>query len=634
MTAHVADAVGDAPPSQPAPRSGGVPRGRSSLLWLTRYLGPHRGSVAGIFAAMIVTIGMDILRPWPMKVLIDQVLGHRPFPPGLAGLRSVLPLAGGTDGLLVWAVVGTLAIYIAGAMASMVETVAAVTLGQRMVYALGSDLFLHLQRLSLTFHRRRPVADTISRVTVDSYCVQALINNAAHPLLRSAVTLAAMFAIMWHLDHKLTVLALLVAPFLVLTIRLCGDVMRRRHRERRDLEGRLMAVVEQVLGAIPAVQAFAREERERARFQVHANHTAVAYLGALRADVRFSFLVGLATAVGTAAIMWVGAEDVLRGQATVGTLLVFLSYLGALYAPLQAGVSTVATVQAAVASADRVVELFRTAPDVSDGAEGWDGPVRGRVCFENVAFGYDAGRPVLHGVSFDVRPGERIAVVGPTGAGKTTLVNLLVRFFDPWAGRVTIDGRDIRRLRVRPLREQVALVMQEPFIFPMTVAENIAYGRPEATRDEIVAAAAVAGADEFIRRLPDGYETLVGEKGATLSGGERQQLSIARAFLKNAPILVLDEPTSAMDPLSEVRLLDALERLAHGRTTFVIAHRLTTIARAERILVMNGGTIVEDGSHDDLLARNGLYARLARRSPGTARSPLPAVSRADAQAGL
>jgi ATP-binding cassette subfamily B protein len=571
-----------------------------------------------MLGAMALTIGMDVLRPWPVKLLVDQVLGHRPLPPGLERVRAAVPFAQGADGLLLWVVVGTLLIYAAGALASMVETTAAVRLGQRMVYDLGADLFLHVQRLSLAFHRRRPVGDTIARVTVDPYCVQALINSGLHPLLRSLGTLAAMFVVMWRLDPRLTVLSLLVTPFLVLTIRIFGESMRARHRRRRDLEGRMMSVVEQALSAIPAVQAFTREELEHARFRAHARSTAQAYLQAIYADTRFSLCVGLVTAAGTAAIMWVGAGEVLHGRMTVGTILVFLSYLGALYAPLHASTYTVSSMQSAAASAERIAELLDTPPDVRDGPETWSGRVQGRVRYEDVTFGYDPGRPVLRGVSFDASPGETVAIVGPTGAGKTTLLGLLLRFFDPWSGRVLIDGRDIRRLRVRALREQVAIVLQDPFIFPLTVAENIAYGNPEAAREDIIAAAAAAGADEFIRRLPDGYETVIGEKGATLSGGEKQRLSIARAFLKNAPILILDEPTSAMDLLTESRLLDAMERLARGRTTFIIAHRLSTVQRADRILVMDRGAIVEAGRHADLVAQNGLYARLHRRQTSPA----------------
>jgi len=585
---------------------------RTQLL-LLRYLRPHWREALGVFATMLVTIGMDVLRPWPTKLLVDQVLGHQPLPAWLQGAASASPVASGAAGLLLWVCVGTVLIFAVGAVSSMVETTAAVRLGQRMVYDLGADLFSHLQRLSLTFHRRRPVGDTISRVTVDSYCVQALLNGALHPLLRSVGTLAAMFAVMWRLEPRMTALSLLVTPLLALTIRVCGESMRVRHRRRRDLEGRMMSVVEQTLSAIAAVQAFAREETEQARFRAYARDTASAYVRATQADARFGLFVGLVTAAGTAAVMWVGAVDVLHGRATVGTLLVFLAYLAALYVPLHASTSTASTVQSAAAAAERVLELLDTAPEVRDGPEVLDGRVRGHIRYEHVTFGYEPGRPMLREVSFDVHPGEMVALVGPTGAGKSTLANLLVRFYDPWSGRITIDGHDLSRLRVRSLRQQIAIVLQDPFIFPLTVAENIGYGRPDATREMIVAAAVAANADAFIRRLPEGYDTVVGEKGATLSGGEKQRLSIARAFVKDAPILILDEPTSAVDALTEAGLLAALERLGTDRTTFVIAHRLSTIRRADRILVLDDGAVIEEGRHADLMDRNGLYARLCRQ---------------------
>jgi ATP-binding cassette subfamily B protein/subfamily B ATP-binding cassette protein MsbA len=304
---------------------------------------------------------------------------------------------------------------------------------------------------------------------------------------------------------------------------------------------------------------------------------------------------------------------------TTGTILVFLSYLGSIYGPLNSIAYTASTLQYATSGADRVMEILDTPLDVQDLPGGREAHVQGNIRYDDVTFGYESGRPVIHKASFEIGKGEVVAIVGPTGEGKSTLVNLLVRFFDPWSGRVIVDGEDIRHFCVRSLRQQVAIVLQEPFIFRLTVAENIGYGRPDATRSEIEAAAKAARADDFIRRLPEGYDTIVGERGATLSGGERQRLSIARAFLKDAPILVLDEPTSALDALTESALLETLELLMKGRTTFIIAHRLSTIRNADRILVVDRGRIAEEGSHAELLARNGLYANLYRQQISSGR---------------
>jgi ATP-binding cassette subfamily B protein/subfamily B ATP-binding cassette protein MsbA len=588
-------------------------------LRVLRYARPHRRGLLVLIATMAATVGLSLLQPWPMKFLVDQALGGQPWPSWLSSVIDWFPGPGGRKELLVLLALATVVLFVAMTGVSMVSSVVSVRVGQKMAYDLGGDLFWHLQRLSLLFHTRQPVGDSIARVTGDPYAVQVMVVGAILPALQSLVMLVAMFAIMFRLDRELAMLSLAVVPFLFLAIRIYGRPMKDTSRAARDLEAQMMSVVQLALNAVAAVQAYTREALEHARYRGYADQAVSAYVRSTRAGMWFKLFVGLVTAIGTAGIIYLGGVQVLDGNMTTGTLLVFLAYLSSLYGPLNSLAYTAQTWQYAAARADRVMEIFETAPEVEDAADATDLAVAGHVRYEDVRFGYLPGAPVLKGVSFEAHPGEVVAIVGPTGAGKTTLVNLLVRFYDPWSGTVELDGHDVREVRLRSLREQVALVLQEPFIFPLTVAENIAYGRPDASPDEIVAAARAASADEFVRRLPDGYETVLGERGATLSGGEKQRLSIARAFLKDAPILVLDEPTSALDAGTEAALLAALERLMAGRLTFVIAHRLSTIRNADTILAVDHGEIVERGRHAELIARGGLYARLYRQQMEFAR---------------
>ena len=592
-----------------------------------RYFRPHWRGLVVVLVTMFLHIGLGVLHPWPVKLLVDQVLGDEPVPEELEGFLAALPGPGGLEGLLLWVCVSTVLIYLVGTFMSAVSNVVSVRLGQRMTFDLAADLFRHVQRLSLLFHSRQPVGDTMSRVTGDSYCVQEMIVDVAFPLLEAVVTLVAMFVIMWQIEPTMTLLSLGVVPFLVVAILAFRKPMYEWNLKRRELEGLMMALVEQVLSAIPAVQAFNREELEEARLRRCGAEAANAYVRSATISAWFGLIAGLVTTAGTAGIMWLGGLYALEGKITTGDILVFLAYLSSLYGPLDTLTHLASTWQHVAANAERVTEILDTPVDVYDRPDAREVPIAGLIRYEDVTFGYEPDRAVLKGVSLEVRPGEVVAIVGPTGAGKTTLVNLMVRFFDPWSGRVTVDGEDIRSYRLRCLREQVALVLQEPFLFPFTVAENIAYGRPDATRAEVEAAAAAASADDFIRRLPGGYDEEVGERGATLSGGEKQRLSIARAFLKNAPVLILDEPTSALDARTEAQLLDALNRLMKGRTTFIIAHRLSTIRNADRILVINHGELVDQGRHEELMARGGLYAGLYRQQMEIARhEPVPEMA--------
>jgi ATP-binding cassette subfamily B protein/subfamily B ATP-binding cassette protein MsbA len=570
-------------------------------------------ALATVVLTLLAKVALDVLKPWPMLFLVDYVLQTKVMPAGVAHLVEALPGPHSPDALIAWSVGATVLLFLLGWAVGLAQTCAGISLGQRMVYDLAADVFARLQQLSLRFHARRSVGDNIRRVTGDCACVATILRDALLPAASSLLSLAVMFTILWRLSPALSLLALAVVPFMAWVFRRYATPMMEGSWQQQEIEGRTYEVVEQTFAALPVVQAFGREPWNDERFaRANADATAAA-LELTRVQLRFKVLMGLATAVGTAAILWLGARLALDGRFTIGSILLFLAYLGSLYAPLEAIMYSSSTVQAAAGSAARVREVLATAPEVADqtGARALTA-ARGQVTFDRVTFGYEPGRPVLRDISLEVAPGETLALVGPSGAGKSTLVSLLPRFFDPAQGRVLLDGQDLRNVTLASLRGHIALVLQEPFLFPLSVAENIAYGRPHASAADIEAAARAARAHDFILQLPQGYRTVLGERGATLSVGQRQRLSIARALLKDAPLLILDEPTSALDAETEAALLEALGPLTRGRTTFIIAHRLSTIERAHRVVVLDQGRVAEVGTQAELLAQGGLFAQLHR----------------------
>jgi ATP-binding cassette subfamily B protein/subfamily B ATP-binding cassette protein MsbA len=549
-----------------------------------------------IFLLSLINIIIDVIKPWPLKLIVDYILTGQPLPDTVIWI-TLLPGGDSSTGLLGWIAGTIILLFVASRAISMTKGYIQTGIGSRMVYHLGAELFYHLQRLSLRYHSRQRSGDLIRRVMRDSTCVRELLFGVFLPVLTSLGSLGMMFLVMWQLDYSLSLLALLSAPLIVLFIRLFSRRMTNQTYQHQQQESEMMILAEQTLTALPIVKAFSREEYEDMRFQKLSQRTLQAYLRAIVSQLQFNVCVGSATAVGTAAIMLVGGMYVLNGSLSIGSLLVFLAYLTSLYAPMETLAYVTSGFASAAASARRVMEVLEAEEEVRDVPGAKPLPTRrigeGRhIRFENVTFGYEPDRPVLRNVALEAHPGEVVALVGPTGAGKSTLVSLILRFFDPWEGWVLFDGVDVRQVQLASLRAQVSIVLQEPFLLPLSVAENIAYGRPAADRNEIVKAAVAARADEFIRQLPQGYDTVIGERGATLSGGEKQRIAIARALLKDAPVLILDEPTSALDAQTEADLLEALERLMEGRTTFIIAHRLSTIRHADRIVVLEEGRVV------------------------------------------
>jgi ATP-binding cassette subfamily B protein len=581
---------------------------------LRRFLPGEVGGLAAGLVFLLGASGVALLQPWPLKLVLDSVIGGAPLFGGalFAGRSKLWVLSALCLALLVLELImGICHVFSAYILNSV---------ALRMVFRLRCALFDHLQSQPLAFHDAKTVGDSLYRVAWDSYCIQAIFSEGLMPAMTAGMTLAGIAIIMLTRDWRLTLAALAVAVPLLYLIRKLDRPMTDQSLRVHESESDVSTRVQETLVGIRAVQAFGREQFESERFRRKASASLLASLRLTVLQTASQAVVGLVLALGSAGVIWLGARGVLQGRLTPGDLVLLAAYLTMIFKPLETLAYTAGAVQNAAAGARRVLAVLDEPPSVTDAPDARDlsGRAQGRIVFENVSFGYRSGELVLSGMNLAIEPGSTVALVGASGAGKTTLASLMMRFYDPIRGQVLLDGADLRSITLKTLRQNLALVTQEPILFAATIRENIAYGRPDATQQEIEAAARAAGAHEFIERLPEGYEAEIAERGVTLSGGQRQRIAIARAFLKDAPVLILDEPTSALDSATEERLLQTLQRLMKGRTALIIAHRLSTVRSADRIVVLQDGSVEEMGSHEELLARGGVYARLHRIQFGEA----------------
>ena len=579
-------------------------------LTIKRLLRPHLRALS--LGVLVVAGGSvaDLLQPWPLKIIIDTVLKARTSKTWLNGV--VVGLAGDHPlAILRLAAVAVLVIAALGAACSYAEKSLTTTIGQKVLHEMRRTLYAQIQRLSLAYRDRQQTGDLVSRVTGDIDSVQTFLASGLLSTLVSLLTLFGMIGVMFYIDWQFTLIALSIVPLLFAVVFTYTRKIKKASRAVRKKEGEMASIIQEVFSAVRVVKAFAREDYEQRRYELESMESVGIALRARGLKARLSPMVEMIVAGGTCMVLWFGARMVLDGSLSTGSLIVFVLYLGRMYKPMQELSKMTDTYTKAAVAWERIQEVLQTKRDIEDlpGAVPAP-PFRGSIEFDHVAFSYGPKLPVLRDVSFHIAPGEMAALVGPTGSGKSTITSLVARFYDPTAGVVKIDGCDIRQFQQSTLRRQIGFVLQETLLFHGTIATNIAYGKSGATMDEIVRAAELANASEFIDKMPDGYDTVVGERGVTLSGGQRQRIAIARALIRSLPILILDEPTSGLDAESEQLVFDALNRLMEGKTSIVIAHRLATIQRADKIFVIEDGAIVETGKHDELLAKGGLYAKL------------------------
>jgi ABC-type multidrug transport system fused ATPase/permease subunit len=574
---------------------------------------PYRVNLFFILLAMLVQTLMSLAAPWPLKIILDNVVGSHKLPSWLDNILK--PVLAGSSKMEIAAAAAVMVVVIAllGALASYVANYYTESVGQWVANDLRMRTYHHLERLSLSYFDSHQTGALLSTITTDIQTIQGFASSSTLSIIVDLFTIVGMLGIMFWLNWDFTLIVVAVTPFMLVMASRFKNVVKKATHEVRKQQSNMVAVVQQGLESMRVVKAFGRQDLEQEELGKVSRATVDAALKARRVKALLSPMIAIIVSICTAAVLWRGSSLILAGTMTAGSLIVFLSYLTQFFKP----VKDLATITNQIAQTAVGVERVRgildadiIIPEIADAVD--PQAFRGQIEFEDVAFAYASDAPVLQRVSFTIKAGEMVGIVGATGGGKSTIVSLIPRFYDPTAGKVKIDGVDIRQYKLQALRNQIGYVLQETVLFRGTIRDNIAYGRVGATNDDILEAAKLANADEFIERMPHGYDTLVGDRGETLSGGQRQRIGIARAIIRNNPILILDEPTAALDTESERAVIEALDRLMRGRTVITIAHRLSTIRNCDKILVLKDGVVAEEGTHDELLALGGVYADLYR----------------------
>jgi len=573
---------------------------------------PYRGWLIIVFAAMIVEIAMSLAAPWPLKLVLDDALHNHKLPEWLAWAHNY-GIGRHALGVALFAGISTLVIAIISAIASYIDNYYTTSVGQWVANDLRIRIYEHLHRLSLRFYDSAKSGTLMSTITSDVSTVQSFASSSTLGIVVDLLTIVFMLGLMFWLDWDFTLIAIGVTPFLLLFVVRFKKAVKEVTKIVRVKQSEVVDVVQEGLGSVRAIKAFGRQDLEVANMTTASHATVEAALKARQVKSLLSPVVSIVVAFCTAIVLWKGTSLIVAGTMTAGALTVYLAYLNKFFKPVKDLASMTSVIAQTTVALERIQTILSADDIVPESADAIDpGQVKGAIALEHVAFAYGDDPPVLKDVSFTIAPGQVVGVVGPTGSGKSTVLSLIPRFYDPSAGRVLIDGKDVNTFKLAALRSQVGFVLQETVLFRGTIKENIAYGRPGATDEEIIAAAKLANADEFITRMPHGYDSVVGERGDTLSGGQRQRIGIARAVIRNSPIMILDEPTAALDTESERLVIEGLERLMKGRTVIMIAHRLSTLRDADKIIVIKDGVVVEEGTNDELIGRGGVYAELHR----------------------
>jgi ATP-binding cassette subfamily B protein len=578
-------------------------------LW--SYAARYKLKLLVIILIGLVAVSFEVLKPLPIKLVIDNVFSNRPLPSLFDGFHlSSLS----RERLLGICIVLMLAITICSALLSIVVSNLTINLAQQLVFDISVDFYSKLQNLSLTFYSRNRVGDLLQRMSGDVYVVYFLVAQIIIPVITSVICLSAMFYIMVKIDLVLALIAFSVVPLLGLTLAFFAKPLNDTTTQQYTSQGNLSAFVQQSLSSMRIIQAFGREKFMYQKLEKHAFTFGRSFQIATKVSMTYGQICLLITGLSSAVVVGVGAYRGMNGSLSAGDLFIFLGYIAALYGPVNSLTTAIGAGISIGARGRRIFEVLDSDEVVKEKPGALDVASNGEVEFRNVSFGYETnkkeGRTILHNISFHVPPGQIVALVGATGSGKTSMISLLCRFYDPGQGEILLDGVNIKDLKLHALRENISLVLQDPFLFPMTIAENIAFGNPDSSLEEIIQAAQAAQADEFIKKMPQGYDTVISENGSSLSGGEKQRIAIARAFLKKAPILILDEPTSAVDALTEAKIFSALSAYSKGKTVFLISHRLSTLKHADQIVAIKEGHIVEQGTHENLLRNENVYAGL------------------------